>query len=409
MRSQALRALGTLTNIQARAIATLRRGQPARAHDVLRRARRILVVRLDETIGDTVMFSPFLRELRRSAPTSSITLVVNRARTDMYRGCPYVDHLVDTDLGSAADRRVLVRPWHAWRLVRRLPGPFDLSFAPRADYDHHAPFVAAMSGAPVLGFDESSSERKRVVARGTDRLFVHPLHATPHRHEIDRQLDLLRHAGGEAEDSMPEVWLDDPTRGKARDALAAAGVDREHVVLAPTGGHSDLKRWPLGRYVEIARRVLGAGQIPVFVGGPGDLGLVDDVPDEVRRSSAMLIGRLAPMVTAAVIERSAGFVGADSGMSHVAAALGVPTVSVFGPTCTHAFAPRGPRSTIATLGLPCGPCARQLDIDRCATCIFPAPLCMDGVSAQQVWDALVAVRATGHPTTHSPTAGSPVG
>ena len=205
-----------------------------------------------------------------------------------------------------------------------------------------------MSGAPVLGFDESSSERERLVAAAPIACSSTRC-PTPHRHEIDRRLDLLRQAGGEVEDSAPEVWLDDPTRERLGTRWPAQG--------------SSATMWSSRRQAATASEALAAGRVrrghqsgahrwpgPILVGGPSDLGLVDDVPDHVRRSSTIPIGRLVPMATAAVIERSASFVGAEFGMSHVAAALGVPTVSVFRPTCTHASRLTAPRSTSSRSG-----------------------------------------------------------
>jgi ADP-heptose:LPS heptosyltransferase len=395
-KDHALVAIGRLTATQASAMrsasAALRR---QRVGEVGAEAR-ILVVRLDETIGDTVMFSPFLRELRRARPLADITLVVNRARADMYVACPYYERLITTDLGTAADARIIRRPWDARQLVAaELSGGFDLALVPRVDYDHHAAFIAASSGAGRrAGFSERSTARKRVVNRGVDRLFTDVVVAAPHRHEIDRQLDLLRAVGLHPVDAAPEVWLDDGARHAAEAMMFEAGVSGAFVVLAPSGGHSDLKRWPLERFADLAMILDAAGLQPVFIGGPGDRGLLELLPDDVRAVSADLIGRLSPLGSAAVLERSSGFVGADSGLTHVAAALGRPTVAVFGPTCTHAFAPRGPSVTVISRDLPCGPCTRGAAVDRCDTCIFPTPLCMDSVGADEAWVALSDLMAT---------------
>lgn len=382
--STVLRALGLLTWAQTVAARLLTRNssmRPARSN-----VDRVLVVRLDETIGDTVMFSPFLRELRRSLPAATISLVVNRGRHDMYAHCPYVDEVFATDLRCAATRAVLMRPFNARKLVRhQLSGrAFDIAFVPRVDYDHHAAFIAHASGAPVrVGYDERSTTRKAIVNRGINTLLTHRRIARPHTHEVDRHLDLLDVVGTRPTDSATELWIGNDAQAAADELIDRLGLEN-FVVLAPTGGHSDLKVWPIERYSEIARQLLADNRMVVTIGSPADRDLVGQLDADVRAAITDLSGQLPVMQTVALLRRSAAFVGADSGMTHVAAALGVPTAAIFGPTCVHTFAPRGPRSVVVRHDLPCGPCHQASNIDRCATCIYDEPQCMALVSSVEV-------------------------
>lgn len=391
LKSTALTLLGRLTQAQALAAAALFRLKPTAPIPAASDIQRVLVVRLDETIGDTVMFSPFLRELRRALPSAEITLVINEARTDMYEACPHVDRVFPTSLGCAASRSVFARPFNSRRLIRRVigNGRFDVAVAPRVDYDHHSAFIVAASGAPVrVGFGAQSTQRKAVVNRGVDRLFTHTLVSAPHRHESDRVLDLLSLMGMKFDDAQPELWISEESSRLADEYLAANDL-RDFVVVAPTGGHSALKQWPTKRYGDLAEQLLTDDPV-VFIGAPSDRALIDELPDSVRNRIHVAIGSLRVMETAAMIRRAKGFVGADSGMSHVAAAAGIPTVSVFGPTCIHAFSPRGPSSSVVSLDLACSPCNRntEIEIDRCDSCIFSENRCMTGVAAESVLERL---------------------
>jgi ADP-heptose:LPS heptosyltransferase len=384
----ALAGVGRLTALQARVAQAIIRPRARAALPF----RRILVVRLDETIGDSVMFSPFLRELRAAAPEASIALVANTARRDMFVDCPYIDEVITTDMGSAASASILARPFGQLRFAHaHLDGaPFDLAFVPRVDYDHHAAFIAHASRAPVrVGFSAGSTERKQVVNRGIERLLTDVRVATPHTHEIDRQLSLLDVVGSRVPSTRTEVWIGADDAAAADSLISEHGLD-DFVVVAPTGGHSDLKQWPIERYSAVAQRLLDRGQQVVVIGAPADAALFDQLSPSVQQQATNLIGALSVMRSAAVLARASGFVGADSGMTHVAGALGIPTVGVFGPTCVHTFAPSGDRAVVVSAGLSCGPCARGVNIDRCATCIFDAPLCMAAVTADRAVAALDA-------------------
>jgi heptosyltransferase-2 len=392
---RALQLFGALTSAQVRLAA---RHLPAPTPRTLSSARSILVVRLDETIGDTVMHSAFLRELRRNAPTARIVLVVNEARLDLNARCPYVDRVVPTTLRCAATRDAIHRPWSAWRFMSEqfVEEAFDLAIATRVDYDHNSPFLVAASGAGCrVGFEERATPRKQTVARGTDALFTSVI-AAPHTlHEVDLSLLLVEHLGGRVEDRSTELWLEPEAAERAREVAATAGLrdGQQVVILAPTGGHSDLKQWPIERYADLLDRLTESGRSVAVIGAPADRALVDELSVLSRSPFVDLVGKLRVPETAALIrDRASLFVGADSGMSHVAGAADVPTVAVFGPSSPARFGPRGPRVSILHRDLPCGPGRRSESTDRCATCIFERPLCMDVITAD---DAESAARRLG--------------
>ncbi|MBN8903958.1 MAG: glycosyltransferase family 9 protein [Rhodospirillales bacterium] len=139
---------------------------------------------------------------------------------------------------------------------------------------------------------------------------------------------------------LPVVWTD-----AADEALAAAllPADRRVVALAPTANWAP-KTWPAERFAALLQAVRQAvpDAVPAVLGGPGATEramaapLLDALPDAID-----LVGRLTVPEAAACLRRAALFVGNDSGLMHVAAASGAPTVGLFGPTDAGEYGPAG--------------------------------------------------------------------
>jgi ADP-heptose:LPS heptosyltransferase len=380
LKTVGLRMIGYMTHVQAGLASVIHSRSRADGGN-----GRILVVRLDETIGDNVMFSAFMRELRSARPDAEVTLVINEQRRDLFEHCPYADKLVVSPFGSGATPRLLARPILEWTWCRKhLRGTFEVALVPRTDYDHHALFIAACArAATVVGYRSDVTQRKKIVARGTDSIVDEQVEWRPHEHETDRSLALLRHFGFDPHSRATEMWIGPMAVDQADRVLAVLG-GQSFVALAPSGGHSVLKPWPPNFYGDIAAAARREGLAVVVIGATHDRPLVDRFDGVNREELLDLTGRLSVMSTAEVIRRAQWFVGSDSGMSHVAAAVGTRAMVLFGPGCPHTFGPRGPRASAITLDLPCNPCHRETVVDQCITCIYPEPICMTLLKPDQV-------------------------
>jgi lipopolysaccharide heptosyltransferase II len=169
------------------------------ASDILvQDAVSILVVRLD-TIGDLVLISPFLRELRRLNPNAWITLVVDPRFLNVVELCPFVSEVLTFEPRRSFGKLELhiraLRLAGSYLLQRR----FDLALLTRwgADY-YHSAFVAYFSGALCrVGFSENVTPEKQRYDRGLDILFTRTLDDRTCKHEVERNLHLLRQLGGQ--------------------------------------------------------------------------------------------------------------------------------------------------------------------------------------------------------------------
>jgi ADP-heptose:LPS heptosyltransferase len=370
-------------------------GREATSHEPIeaQSLRRILIVRLDE-IGDMVMFSPFLRNLRRIAPEAHITLVVKPAVSNLVENCPYVDEVLVFDQGVDRRLRLFVLPVRAFVFGRKRLGRkgYDLAILPRWDSDYYyAAFVAFWSGARRrLGYSEHCHKHKEKVNAGFDRLLTHVVQDTEIRHETERGEKLLNLMQSTEWNNSQEVWLTEQDHAFAEHFLAEHGVAKGDLLvgMAPAGGHSALKQWPLENFAAIGRWLqTERGATIVIVGGPGDAPLAAELQACLPGRVINAAGKTGLRELGAILTRCGAYLGNDSGPTHIASAAGLPLIALFGSSCRHRFAPLN-RSRVVYRELACGPCHQGHMPDRCTRCIYDKPRCMHEITVSEVQSAL---------------------
>ena len=147
-------------------------------------------------------------------------------------------------------------------------------------------------------------------------------------------MESVRALGFEAPLARPELRLSDPRPLLERYGLAPASF----VAIHPSSG-SPKKNWPSKRFAEMARSVLAAGHEVLWIQGEADHDVVSSL---VRAVPGPVATELPLHDLATLLASSAVFVGNDSGVSHLAAAAGAPTLVLFGCTDPRQWAPRGP-------------------------------------------------------------------
>jgi len=156
--------------------------------------------------------------------------------------------------------------------------------------------------------------------------------------------------------------------------------NRQKILLHPGAG-SIRKRWPVAGFFQVAALLENDGLKPEFVLGPAEEILVDELQPQAR-----LVHTPGNLIDLAVLLESAGgYIGNDSGASHLAAYLGLPAVVIFGPADPARWAPLGRAVSIVRPGLQCRPC---LETDQ-ANC--DDPQCLSGTSPQKVIEAFCKV------------------
>jgi ADP-heptose:LPS heptosyltransferase len=357
----------------------------------LLKLRRILVIRPDE-IGDVVMMSAFLRELRRTAPQAFISLVVKPGVRNLVEKCPYVNEVLTWDWSLQGRRSILRRLGRAiafggktfWR--RHV----DLAIYPRWDTDAYAgALLAYCSGARWrAGYADAVAPWKLQQNAGQEKFLNQVVFDDRLRHEVDHNMELLRHLGGRVHSDRLELWFDADDEALARDLWHRNGIRPEARVAAlGVGARFAAKRWPSASYAALAKRLLALSGVRVMVvGGREDLALGAFPPEVID-----LRGKTTLRQTGAVLRQCAIFIGNDSGPMHMAAAAGIPVVEISGHP-RHAspmlwpwperFAPRTERVTVLRPEAPCPPCQEGCTVD--------APHCIAVISVDEVLSAASA-------------------
>lgn len=294
---------------------------------------RILVYVGGDLVGDALMKLPFVRALRGAWPEAKITWLAGVHRTAYaHELAPLVAGLIDETIEEAgfeeARSKILSRPLGGRR--------FDLIIdtqrgVPRTLLVRRIRHRVFVSGAA----DFWLSDRKP--AKGWTRP----------RGMVAQMMALLEIAYGDTPPEGPPLPVDPAIADRAAALLPDGSV---YAGLAPGAGGQH-KRWPLERFLEIAKRQSAAGRVPVFILGPGEAALAPEirtaVPDAVIPEETPSSGHLeTPMLSIALARRLAVAVANDAGSGHILAAGGAPLVSLFGPTPPEKFAPATPHLEI---------------------------------------------------------------
>jgi heptosyltransferase-2 len=359
--------------------------------------KSLLVVRDDE-IGDVVLTSGMLRELRRMYPRTTITLAVRKEVANIVEHCPYVDSVYLLEVGRRGLSRRLMAPVRLGLAARRdfAPQHFTLALQPRWDTDgSFGALVAFFSCARWrVSYSERVNERKRFFNRGFDRLYTHVIDDREPKHEVERNLDLLRFLGGAPADDSLELWLTSDDRDFALKARHDLCGDENTVLVAisPGAGHQR-RMWPTEQFAEVAHWLMTTFDVRIFVvGGKADQQRGDLLVRQVGAGSINMAGRATLRQTAALLKECTLFVGNDSGPMHLAAASGVAVVEVScqprGMDDGDAQSPKrfGPWRTRHAIVQPAEP------REDCTThCRAKGPHCILNVTPSQVKGAILSL------------------
>lgn len=292
--------------------------------------QRLLVVRYDG-MGDLVVMTGFLRELRHAAPRAKISLLIRSEWGALMQANPYVDELLTFKAAAYPTYQQLRRHRDAMAFARQelWPRRFEAALVPQTDFSFYdARLLAYFSGAPVrIGWADPAVTD----ASGGRSLMTRQIPLAGQMHEADKGYAFLEALGGPVRERRLELHWNSTAEGVGSELAARLKVSGCRLVAIGLGASQANKLWPVERFIEVARDL--AARMPVrFVGIGGD----DLVKQGERLEAGLgdravsLAGKLPLPQTAALLARCDLFVGCDSGPMHVAAAVGTPVVSLSG-------------------------------------------------------------------------------
>jgi heptosyltransferase-2 len=298
--------------------------------------------------GDVVLALPVVQAVKKAHPRAHIGFVATPAGASLLQNHPAISSVLvfdkrGEDRGAAGLRRSAAR--------LREEG-FEVAVVPHRSI--RSAFVTALAGIPCrIGFSSSAGRMFLTERVSYDRT----------AHEIDRNLSLLGPLGlGPATRALPSLYPSG-TDVAAVDTLIRSwrhrgGKSGRWVALAP-GSVWATKRWPAAHYVSLARMLVEKGRTTVIIGGAEDRPLGEKIAGAVGGNSALnAAGSLTLLQSAEFIRRCDLLVSNDSAPMHLAVAMRVPVVALFGPTIpAFGFAPLGASDIVLGLqGLRCRGC-----------------------------------------------------
>jgi heptosyltransferase II len=335
-------------------------------------------------LGDLVMITPFLKNLRLHYPEAHIAMLASARVASLLEKQDLVDEVIPVNVPWTQHmsrwRKYASRLWiDFFRCLRKVRARrFDWGFAGRADIrENFLLWVLGVNRRIGFGFGYGASLLTDVAAPDLER-----------PHYSDRWLQLLEHIGKPVVDRRAELKVTFEEKQEAQKLLMELKLAKDEVLVGVhPGARNEVRQWGEQNFLEVARRLLESFPVKVlWFNEPGIPALVSQ-PGVV--SVSLPLRRFL-----AVASECRLLICNDSGPMHLTAALGVPVVAVFGPGMPAWWGPRSSDSkVVAHEGIWCRPCFDY--------CIFDQPYCLRIISVDAVFAAAAQVMSATAPVPSS--------
>ncbi|MCX6182883.1 MAG: glycosyltransferase family 9 protein [Bacteroidetes bacterium] len=309
---------------------------------------RILIIKIDE-IGDMITALPSFETLRKSHPEAEITLLCKALVKKIVQDDPTIDKIVTQK--------------------SELSGKYDLILDLRSSWPM---FWFALFNRPKYRLD-----------RGSARMKNRNLGA--HKHEVEVNYQIMAPVLKDIPDKAQlRLFINDDDKQFAQNWCEKNSLN--NFVILHAGARRPLKQWAPERYEALANYLHQTGFQIVFGGGPEDAELNDAIIKNLKFTATNLAGKCSLTQFAAIAAHAKLFVGNDSGPMHLASAMNIPVIGLFGPSITETFRPYHQKGTFIHHKLPCNPCDQ-------IHCMHPGDICINRISVEEVEKKIKALLA----------------
>lgn len=335
----------------------------------IERVRNILV-RSTNWIGDVIMTLPALAAIRKTLPKAKISVLAKPWVAELLHLSPAVDEVIlfqSPGIHSGVAGK--------FRLAAELKKKsFDAAILLQNAIE--AAILAHLAGIPVRAGYNSD---------GRGLLLTHSVGRTKEIrrvHQIDYYLEMVKALGFQSAGRDVRLQLGDDYAGIADDLLKKYGavVGAPLIGVAPGATYGPAKMWFPDRFARVADRLIEEfGAQVILFGSRADHKTTEQVCRYAAHPMIDIAGRTTLKEAIALIAKCRLFLSNDSGLMHVAGALGIPTIAIFGSTNPVTTSPVGEKSFIITKAVDCSPCLKK----TCPTDFR----CMDLIGADEVYEA----------------------
>ena len=336
-------------------------------------------------IGNALMTVPMVRQLKRNLPDAHITILARiPAMGQVFERLEEVDQVMLMSKGATGMAGGMLR---AARLV--LPNVVVIPF-PSNRWEYMG--LALASGAKTRIIH--SYPVGKLTALGI--VPARRLPAVKGLHDVVQNLYLLRLLGVEPDPSEAPVFpITDTDRAATGKLLAQLGLPDDARPIAIHAGSArtilaQAKRWPAENYAQLITRLIERfGPRVVLLEGPDERGVAAEITRHIPRSPVKVLRLSGPLAhAAALLERSQLYVGTDSGLAHLAAAVGTPPITLFAPADPDRVCPFGHRRLVVQPPCDCCPCLLYPWEATKPKLRHPNPTCIRKITVEQVMEAV---------------------
>lgn len=320
----------------------------------------ILVIKLT-SLGDVLHSTGHIRTLRESFPDSAITVLTARSSLQIFKHNPNVDDVLVFEKDQVK-RHLFRRPWHALRLVYQVI---------RQVRQRHFDLALDLQGRfkSVIFLYAARARRKYVKGRWP----LLPGFVQPQIHAISEMDGVLEKAGLTVRDSSMEIHTSEQERTVIDELLERLNPQGRRLLLISPFTRWPTKNWDIANYAAVITQ-LDHDLLVAITGVEEQRATIDRLAQDSKHPRIVnLAGQLNLLEFAELIKRAILLITGDSFAMHLAAALNVPVIAIFGPTDERRVGPRGPSSILRA--------------DACLRCYrrtFCKNNCINLVSTQQV-------------------------
>ena len=336
---------------------------------------RILVVKLDH-LGDVLLATPVFSNLRRTYPNTELHALTGAWSRVVLEKHPDVSKVIQYNSPAfcrTGQPTSLKQTFQLYRELRRQK--YDLMVELRSDW--RTVWFAFLRLTP--------KRLDRAALQVANKLGLVQFTGT---HETTRNLDVLKQVGIPIPIQTTTFSVTTEDEKWASDFLATHQIDREHPLIAiHPGSPIELKRWLPERYAELADWLIAQkGAQILFVGVKDEIQIITDIQARMQGASINIAGETTLTQLASILHKCNVFIGNDSGPMHLAAAVGIHTIGLYGPGDPTRFGPVGAKCQTIRRKLDCPPCSGT-------TCRFGEEGCMSKI---QVTDVIQRLETVAH-------------
>ena len=337
-----------------------------KVYEELLNAMRILVVKIS-SVGDVILITASLKAIRQQFPTARICVLVGEASRRILQRCPYVDELIVVDFNNRD--RGLKRLWQIGRKL--LQYKFDKVIDLQNNSRSHL--------LTFLSFPKESYGFKRgrfgFLLTNPVKSLNNNLPPVEHQYQILGQLGMVY-----SKENLLELWPSEKEKQSAVRLLESEWVSSNTIAVGvniAASGRWGTKNWPV-EYIARLCDILAAKNIRVIVTGMDkDRALAKQLSSLTKTKPAILIGKTDLMELAVVIKQCKVFISPDSAPLHIAAAMKVPVIALFGPTSSQRHMPPAKTTIVVEKKPACAPCYSS-------TCKVKTHVCMRDISPEEI-------------------------